>query len=423
MIDDHTATGVRSEEARPAGDELRPPELRGPYAWYARLSRRARMGLWLAFLVWMGAGALLLNWQMIIDGGPDPAPASTDRADLMLLVVDGQPGQRPAMALLHSGQEDATVVLLAPGTVVEVPGLGPKPLVGALSDGGLDALATSVANELQVRVPRTLHGTTDDMARLVDAMGGVQVEVPATVELEEEGILRRLWSRGSQRMDGATYARFMTMPIGREPELERLIRQDAAYRGLFRSLRGSKESPEAPLAGWSGDLGAKAAAGLLDEVARADDLQVLSLPVVRQAIPQEQLYRVDLSEMDTVRDRLESVRTLGNPQGRRIRLLIGADGAIGPVIGRQLIESGYRIVATEAASQYYDVTRVVIPLDERDRMQTTAERLLETLGTGRIAYERHNSTYFDANVVVGRDWAEAHGFPQSTPAPTPGRRR
>jgi len=412
-VHERPRTGPHDPEARP----------RGPLGWYLGLSPRGRAGLWLAFVIWLGVGALFVNWDAMVSDTPRPPAAPPDPSDLVLVVAEGGPGERPAMALVHRGSRDATVVLLPPGTVVEVPGLGPKPLVGALREGGPDSLATAVANELQVRVPKTLIADEGRVAGTVDALGGVTVDVPETIEVEQERVLRRLYTRGPQRMDGVQFARFLTLPLPDEPELDRLTRQDAAWRALLRALANARGDLGELLAGWRGDVDISAAATMLRTVASTPNLQVRSLPVVRQPIPEQQLYRVDPDDIDDVRDRLSSVLTVRDTRGRRVRLLVGADGVIGPDIGRQLIEAGFRIELTQAASQPYDDSRVVIALERRDTMQATADRLLQLLGTGRLAYERHDSSYFDATVVVGRDWAAAHGYPQATPTPPPRRRR
>lgn len=398
------------------------PTKRRPVRWYLRLSRRARIALWLAFVAWVVAGSALfagLKVPLISTPEATARPKVDDR--LVMIVVDG--GAAPAMALVHRRETSGTFVLLPPSTVVEVPGVGARYLSKAVAESGSAGLTSAVANELQIRVPVYAHADKAAVVSLVDKLGGVTVEVSKTIEAQQGSILRKVFSAGSQKLSGNDFFSYLTYSVDGQSELERLARQDAAWRGLLKGVRTAPRLSDSVFASWTGDLSNGELNGFVSSISRTPGVQYLSLPVSRVGIPGEQAYDIQANQLGPIHDQLRQVSVASEAPGRRIRLLVGADGAIGPAVARELIESGYFIATTGVASRYYEESRVVVSTDDRDRLEREVTRLLDLLGAGKMALVRNGSSDFDATVVVGRDWAAAHGFTQSSPSPSSKPRR
>lgn len=390
----------------PAAPPRRPP-FEWLADWYAGLSRRWRTALWIALLGWIAAGALFLGDADGPIRGGDAGTGRTQPGEAVLLAVQGGDGAASALALVHDGAT-RDVVLLPAGTLAEVPGVGPVSMRETLARHGPETLSVTVANALGIRVPGALSGDRAAMATLVDALGGAQVDVPERIEVTQDGFVRTLFERGRTRMDGEKLTSFLTLQLQGENELERVARQHAAWLAVFRAVDRAPESLEDGLRPWS-RVSAARAEDVLSAVAGDDKRSVLTLPVSRVGVSQEDLYKIEAAQLDPIKAALRDVTPRPATGGRRVRLLVGADGDVGPAITRQLVERGYVVVFTGRASAPYDETRVVMA--ERSA-EGSARNLLRLVGVGRLGVATRPTSLFDVTLVVGRDWARAHRFPQ-----------
>lgn len=410
-----------AEEVPPPADAVR--RTRRAPGWYSRRPRRIRMLLWLLLVVWVAGGMAILFFDLVPVGiGPRPGggPGPVDTETTVLVVRAGADAPE-AIALLHRTDREGEVVLLPAATVVEVPGVGPRSLGVALRQQGRAAFAASLANVLGIRVPPVVETDADGMTALARAVGTVAVDVPETIEVEQDGVLRTLFGQGVSEMDAEAFSRFLLMQVPGQRELERVARQSAAWRGLLDALaRADVAVLGDGVDSWTGDLGPDEIAARLAAHARRDDGAFLTLPVRRVGVTGEDLYEVDRDQLGPVHDALEATRTVGATEGRRVRLLVGAEGALGPAVTARLLEAGFVVVLTGRASEPYDVTRVVIA-ENAPALRKTGRELLDVMGMGRLGVFRRPQTVFDATLVVGGDWAEANGFPQPPPSTAPRR--
>ncbi|HVE92905.1 MAG TPA: LytR C-terminal domain-containing protein [Actinomycetota bacterium] len=379
-----------------------------------RLVLAAAIGLMVLTVV---ASYLVLDFDPVRPPARSPAPGAVNTQLVLLSVGADTPG-KPAMALLYRGPAESTLVLIPATTVVEVPGLGPRYVSAATSEGGPRALETSVAVVLGTRVPSLLQAGAAQTSGLVDVLGGVVVDVPETVEIEDAGTLRPVFTRGVARMSGASFLEFMSVAVPGQSEPDRLARQAVGWRALFSSLRARGAELRGSLEPWEGNLDGAAAADILSSAA-AKPLQVLTLPVNRLASPGEESYSVNARELDVIHRELDAVRTVRHVEGRRVRLLVGADGAVGPAVAAKLVEAGFVVKITGTASRRYDASRVVVPLPRRGELNEAAQEILGLIGMGTVAVTRLDQSAYDVTVVIGRDWAAANGFTQSAAPPPP----
>ncbi len=395
-------TRAPAEPRNPEAAESSPPR---------RFGTRTRRTLWILFVLWAGAGVLFLiesdRFPIGNGGRGDPAPAEPES---VLVVADGGGGDPAAMFLLVHHEEGSTVVLLPTATVVEVPGQGsPQPLAVALEETGPDGLATAVANALGTRVPELLVGAPSDVVDLVEGLGGVEVDVPATVEIEEGDRIRTVFAAGRREMRGDAFLAYLTTEVPGQQEPDRVARQGVAWRALFATL-ADRDRPDA-FASWASEADPARLGGIVLRAAGVRELTVLTLPVRRVGVSGADLYEIDPAGLGVIEESLAVVRTVDEREGRRIRLLVGADGPVGPAAARVLVEAGFTIVLTGPASEPYDQTRVVIAENTPD-LRAVAAEITELLGAGRLGVYRRPQSVFDATVVIGRDWARAHGIPE-----------
>jgi hypothetical protein len=386
-------------------------------SWYDRVPAPVRIVLIAVCFAAAGVGAWLL-WDsrddtpaQRTDAGSTAQPASrAEDAQVLLLVARGAGDAPPAMALVAHDAPGDVVIPLPVSTLVETPGLGPRPLDRALGEAGREGLVTSVANALRIRVPRVLIGETSDVRAFLQAVAPIDVQVPETVNVVEGGNRVEVFRQGAAQFDADMFLRFMTERFPDELELDRVSRQTAGWAGLLAAL--ARRRAAVPLTGWAGDLEPDAAGRILQQVASdASGTTVLPLAVERVGLTGEDLYQIQEDGLARLDEALSGTRGVADVEGRRVRLLVGADGAIGPVVARKLIDAGYAIVLTGKASRPYDETQVVVPQGS-DELRGRAQDIVDLLGTGRIGVFTRPTTLADIMLVVGRDWATANGYPQ-----------
>lgn len=368
-----------------------------------RPSRARRwLGLAIVGVLFAGLGAAMLVRQLGGRSGTDEdrVPRETGRrAEHVLVALEPEGDGLPALAVVAATDRGGVVAMLPATTVVEVPGTGPLTLARALRETGTEGLATAIANVVRMEVPHVLVGSSAAVAALVDAVG-VTVDVPEDVATGDA----TLYTRGPARMGGSDFVRYMTASFEGKTELDRLIRQGAAWRGLLRSI--SSGGADA-LQTWSGDADRTAAAGIVRAAAR--DPVVMSLPTTRLSIAGEDLYRVDDEGLDPMRDALSPFVTTTRRAGRRVRFLVGTVAQAGPAAAARLIDAGYVIVLTGPASRAYATTEVVVTAGNTEAEQA-ADEVVRLLGTGAVVLTDRQTSVADIMLVVGSDWAKANGF-------------
>jgi cell division protein ZapD len=337
------------------------------------LSRRGLVALWVLLVVWAGLGYFLFPFERPTQ---DPAPPddTVQETELLLVVVQGDEGALPALALFARAPGATRVVLLPATTVVELPGAGPRSLEGALEEAGTQGLTVSVANALGSRVPDALMGGPEQVRDLVDRLGGVEVDVPETIEVEEDGRIQALFTAGPTRMDGAEFLSFATGDIPGQGEIERVARQDAAWRGLLQGLATSGD--RGVFEGWEASLSRAGAERFLVATGQTADTEFTTLPVRRVGVTGADLYQIVGEDRERIRALLGEAIAVEEREGYRIRLLVGTDVPVGPAVARELVEAGYVVVLTGRASEPYEETRVVMA-ENTPEMRERAEELLE----------------------------------------------
>ncbi|MFE7189245.1 LCP family protein [Kitasatospora sp. NPDC057541] len=143
------------------------------------------------------------------------------------------------MMLLHLSEDrgSATLVSLPRDTWVPVPGHGEAKLNAAYSWGGPALMTETVQNLTGIRVDHLAVIDWNGFRALTDAVGGVDITVPRTIEGVGEA---RAWEAGTHHMDGATALLYVRERYGLPGgDLDRTKRQQNFLRALMLKVMDS----------------------------------------------------------------------------------------------------------------------------------------------------------------------------------------
>ena len=178
--------------------------------------------------------------------GKRPAESAGDSMNILLMGsdkrVDGSvAGQRSdTMMVVHvpSDRSGLGVVGIPRDSWVQVPGRGPAKINAAFAWGGPALAVETVENLTDVRIDHVAVIDWEGFKALTDAMGGVEITVPATVT---DGYSGRTWQAGTQRMDGATALDYVRQRAGLAGgDFDRIKRQQNFLRALMAQVLSTR---------------------------------------------------------------------------------------------------------------------------------------------------------------------------------------
>jgi hypothetical protein len=382
-----------------------------------RRRRRRQVRLIAAALVLLGllAAGFAIYLAREAPAPPGAGDQSTRTQSTLLLQVQAEDGTAAASALLAHDPEpqEGAVLLLPPQVLVSVAGAGSLPLGSALGTVPPQSLRDALSDLLGVTVDHGWVLEAPLLARLVDALGGVPVDVDVPVVRGQEVLL----SPGAQRLDGARAVEFLRYLAPGEQEQARLARLQEVLDGLIRELPRSQEELTAQLE----VLGEGSATTLeLPELARfllglaedddAGQLQYDTLPVLPIDTGGEGVtaFRVDATRLPAVVDRLlaASVPPGVREGGNRVLVLngVGTPG-LGEQVRSRLTPAGFVFVGSRNAPQFgYETTQVLVP-EATPEAQALGERVAEALGVPPSSVVTQDfGTVADVVVLVGADF-------------------
>lgn len=192
-------------------------------------------------LVWANG---LLQRTPALSGGPD-TPGTTyllagsdARGDEGGIEQDGTEGMRTdTILLLHVPADGPTALISLPrDTYVEVPGYGPSKLNAAFAWGGAPLLVQTVEGLTGLTVDHYAEIGMGGVARLVDAVGGVNLCYDGDVDDSDSGMV---WTAGCHDVDGGAALSFARM---RKADPEGDVGRAKRQRQLIGAVMG-KVSP------------------------------------------------------------------------------------------------------------------------------------------------------------------------------------
>lgn len=342
------------------------------------------------------------------------APAAAGRTQrTLLLQVQGPDRAGVAHVLFaHDGTaREGAAVLIPSQVLVNVPGTGSVPFGRALATGPGTAVRNALSDLMGVTVDEGWVVDQPALVALIDAVGGVEVDVDVEV-VRGQGVVV---PAGPQRLAGAGAVAFLTYLAPGEQEQARLARVQEVLDGVVAALPAAPE-----LAAVLDGLGprsvstaapAQLAAFLLglQSDAQADRLQYDVLPVVDLDPGGEvTAFRVDTAAAAAVVDRLlrASVPAGTREGGNRVLVLngVGTPG-LGEAVRAKLVPAGFVFAGSDNAPRFgYPTTQVLVP-EATPEAQALGERVATALGLpGLQIGTQEFGTVADVVVVVGADF-------------------
>jgi LytR_cpsA_psr family/LytR cell envelope-related transcriptional attenuator len=418
--DEPAAAGYPAPTLAPA--TVTPPARRPPawrsLAWrslaWRSLARRRRVAVLLVLALVVGAGALALARRAgRADPGGGRAQVAAPQRLLAVVLVTG--GQLTGLSLLASGGGDGQQVLVPSRLLLDVPGAGRMSMAQALAVGD-GAPTSAVADALGVRVAGTWVLDAGSLARLVDRLGGVDVDVDVDVPASGRVGAAILVPAGTRRLTGAQAAAYAGLLVAQEPEAARLARQQRVITALLAALPAADAERRALLAALPGGptgagLGVTAAVtGGLRTAAAAGSLASTVVPVTEidsgGAVPAYGLDTAGAARL--TRERLAGV-AIAEPVGGRVRVLVqngvGTPG-LGEVARARLVAAGLRYVGGGNVAGFGVADTVVLLPDAASEQRARGLAVARALGLDERALRVSDSapTIADVVVVLGRDF-------------------
>ena len=386
-----------------------------------RVTRRRRL-LWAAAVV---AVLLLAAVATFLLTREDDDPVRTSVAGreaqrTLLVQVTGADGVAAASALVGvtDGADDASVVLIPSGLLVDAAGTGDIPFGETVTLPEPAAPAEALTDLLGVRIDDSWVMDPEALAGLVDAMGGVQAAVDVDVVVTDAKDRQTVVVRaGSQQLGGEAAAVYATYLGEGEPEQARLARFDDVLSGLLTALPDDHDEVASAVTEAGADARSTlAAAGLvgrlvaLKEADEADGLVSDVLPVTEiDTGSSVTSYGIDSGQVAATMRSLFPGALQKDAGGEVLRVLVengvGTPGLIEQARAK-LVQAGFRFVNGGNASRFGPESSSVLIPDGTKKSLERGERVAESLGlpSSAVNSTERGQTVADVIVILGGDF-------------------
>lgn len=343
--------------------------------------------------------------------GGGKAHATRTQRTLLFQIQSAQGTAISSALLAHDPKtKDGAVVLIPPQVLATVPGIGSGDFGNALKLGGVTGSRNALSDLMGVTIDGSwvVDGTT--FARLVDTLGGVNVNVDVPVTRNRVVLL----TAGQQRLTGANALLFATYAAAGEQEAVRLTRLQAVFDAILNELPKDTASLIGSLGSGSQTSGVKppAVAAVLTGL-EADDasenLQYQSLPVTKVDVDEKQRFRLDAAADKALVDDLlaQSIPPGVRKTGNRVLVLngVGTPG-LGDKVRSKIVPAGFVFVGSRNAPRFgYTSTLILIPNGTQAAL-TAGRGVAKAMGLPGASVETTDEigTIADVVVIVGSDF-------------------
>jgi hypothetical protein len=407
--DDELDTPVPVPVPAEAAPAVAAPEILAPTRPRWRRRRTAVVAAVVALVAALAGGGALYTAGR--DGGGSTAGTAAGAPSTLLVQLRADDGTAAASALYGTGG-GGVAVLIPSRVVATVPGAGQQPLAGVLGiHDGVDLSRSTVSDLLGVRVDTHWVLDRPGLRALVDAVGGVTVDVAAEVVSGSTVIAP---AGKGQHLDGAKAAALLLdRPAGED---------DVQYQPRLQGV----------LAGVLGRLPERAELGALlsrlPEGARPADRAALvrvlaplaqlsakktvfyqTLPVVALDADGVPTYRLDAEAVDVlVGGRFAGAALPGRGEAGNRVLVVNAVGTpgVGETVRNKIVPAGFAFVGSRNQTPFGRARTVVVVFESDPATLARAKALAEALGLRSAAIEvsSQGQSIADLMVVVGRDF-------------------
>ena len=137
-------------------------------------------------------------------------------------------------AALRPVDRKIEMVSIPRDSLVEIPGVGEDKINASLAYGGVELLQETVENLVDNPVDHTVLINFESFADIIDAMGGIRINVEEDMYLPEEGIDLKA---GEQKLDGHDALAFVRWRGDGTGEIGRMERQSEFMQALSEKMR------------------------------------------------------------------------------------------------------------------------------------------------------------------------------------------
>ena len=397
-VDDDTS-GVEAEQ--PAGSEDDPSATLPPGSIVPEVAApRRRRGLLTALVGLLVLGLLASGaWWWTSRPAPKPEPAPTQAAAPQTLFIGvARSDNTLSSGMLLAGTPEVSSALLVPGDLmVDVPTAGTTSLSAALPLGP-DLPGAALSDALGVRVDGQWVVPMDGLVGLIDAVGGIIVDVDTPVEAN--GL--QIAVGAGQKLNGAQALTFGGWSATGESPTKQLLRMAQVTSVTLGALPADPAKVAAMLGGIPGSttLSGDALAGQLVAIGdhvRDKSLQVSLLPTLSAPVPTNpNAVTIDQATAQTLIGIGFAGTEVFSPGAAGTLRLQNASGVAGLELAarRRLIDAEFAYTWGGLAEPVQPRTVVMIR-DETAR--ETGNAVAAALGLG------DDSVMLGTNVVVGTD--------------------
>ena len=336
----------------------------------------------------------------------------------MLLSIAASDGTAVETALLaHDDTTNRGLELLIPGRLLtEVCGFGNQQLSQVLALPNGQSLERSTVSTLLggVTVDGSWVLTTGQLARLVDAVGGITIDVDSNVIVNRTVIVPK---GTAQHLNGARAAAFATYLAGGEESIDNLTRLQAVLDGVEAKLPADASAAARVLSSLGStavsSLGATRLAELLVGLAAdAKQQNVLpsTLPVIKiDAGSSEPAYRIDTAQTASYvqANLLASLPASARVARKRVFVQNGV-GTPGLAVSAcdRLIKAGFEFAGSGNANSFnFKTSKVLVP-DGSVASAQLGDSIAQALGLSSddVAISSEGQNIADVIVILGKDY-------------------
>jgi hypothetical protein len=327
-----------------------------------------------------------------------PAPITPGRTLLFAHLDAQQRADVLALIGVQPGGRSASVVLIPPPTVVEVPSLELTALRDITQATDRSVLSTSVANALGVRIDDLLVVDDARLAAMLAPVRTLDVNLPQAVHIGS-GSHAADFPAGSNHLTAAQAQRLL---LGKEADgaVAHLVTAQSVLQAWFDAIRTSPVLAQTTkrVAPTSDVLVSAARAG-----ARFD-----ALPVDSVDTGDNERYQIrDADSAALMQSDLGFATVSFAGRRPKVEILNGVgEVGISPRAARLIVPDGFEVRLTGNVPGFGVRTSEVVYY--RDRDLQAARRVAALLGVGRVAKADTELDVVDLTIVVGQDFVNRH---------------
>lgn len=288
-------------------------------------------------------------------------------------------------------------------------------LADAPVEGDEGQLISKVSSLIEADISHYVRITENDFASLVDAMGGLSLNVKERVDDPTAGSI--VLYAGDQTLNGEQAAFYVKANNYSEGPSVRCTVQNEVLMAMISKM-GEKSGVDSVLSAdtlsskMKTDMNYDAISSLIALYGQSE-VKSGAIPGSNAVVNDETFYSVGTSSWNSVRDQFKNgedmvgitTDTSGVDKATLSVIVLNGTGldGYGAQAASKLTAAGYTIKETgNAASAVYNETLVIY---RADKDKAAAEAIVQDLGIGRaVSAGVHYTLTTDIQVVVGKDW-------------------